>query len=428
MDTSPAMRRALVLDNGACAIKAGFTGDNATAESLATSLPKVLCPNAVGRMRGDKKWLAADLLDDASDLAQIAIKRPFDRGYLVNWDVQREVWDRVFSQLLKVRASDTPLLVTEPLFNLRSIQENMDEIVFEQYGFPTCLRATGPLLSHYLVARTLPECMLAQTGCSVIVDAGFSFTHVAPIIDGAVYLKGVRRQALTNYLKELVSYRQWNMMDESWILEDVKEKLCFSSLDLQRDLNIARKPGADNIYRKEYVLPDGVKFLRGFVRDPLTEAEKRLLRKQQMESLRSEPASRKNNAPPEEQAILLANERFSVPEVLFNPLDIGIEQAGLAETIVLAVEATPPAFHGPLYSSIVLTGGTTQLPNFKERLYQDLRPLVYSDYDVDVLHPPEPHLTSWRGGLLFANSSLYEKQAMTRVQYFENGVRRAHRR
>jgi len=47
-------------------------------------------------------------------------------------------------------------------------------------------------------------------------------------------------KALTNYLKELVSYRAWNVMDETYIMEDVKERLCFVSADIERDLNIAR--------------------------------------------------------------------------------------------------------------------------------------------------------------------------------------------
>ena len=45
-----------------------------------------------------------------------------------------------------------------------------------------------------------------------VVDAGFSFTHALPLFDGQVLLDGVRRinlggKALTNYFKELVSYR-----------------------------------------------------------------------------------------------------------------------------------------------------------------------------------------------------------------------------
>lgn len=45
-----------------------------------------------------------------------------------------------------------------------------------------------------------------------MVDAGFSFTHAVPVFDWRVLAAGVRRidlggKALTNYMKELVSYR-----------------------------------------------------------------------------------------------------------------------------------------------------------------------------------------------------------------------------
>lgn len=52
----------------------------------------------------------------------------------------------------------------------------------------------------------------AAAGVGVVVDAGFSFTHAVPLCDGRVLWPAVRRvnlggKALTNYLKELVSYR-----------------------------------------------------------------------------------------------------------------------------------------------------------------------------------------------------------------------------
>jgi len=41
------------------------------------------------------------------------------------------------------------------------------------------------------------------------------------------------------------------------------------------------------------------------------------------------------------QIIRLNNERFSVPEVLFHPSDIGIQEMGLAETVVHSISCTP---------------------------------------------------------------------------------------
>lgn len=43
-------------------------------------------------------------------------------------------------------------------------------------------------------------------------------------------------------------------------------------------------------------------------------------------------------------------------QVLFNPRDIGLDQAGVAESVVHAVQAVHPAFAPLLYTNVILTG------------------------------------------------------------------------
>lgn len=45
---------------------------------------------------------------------------------------------------------------------------------------------------------------------------------------------------LTNQLKELVSFRQWNMMDETYIMNHVKETCCYVSTQFGKDLDICQ--------------------------------------------------------------------------------------------------------------------------------------------------------------------------------------------
>ena len=45
---------------------------------------------------------------------------------------------------------------------------------------------------------------------------------------------------LTNYLKELVSFRQWFMMDQTHVINAVKERLGYLSLDFSQDLESCR--------------------------------------------------------------------------------------------------------------------------------------------------------------------------------------------
>jgi actin-related protein 6 len=252
---------------------------------------------------------------------------------------------------------------------------------------------------------------------------------------------GVKRldlggKALTNYLKELVSYRSVNLMDESFLMDDVKEKLCFVSLDVARDLQIARRRGKDNSFRCTYVLPDGVTNTKGFLKDP-KEAERYL---DLYERAHSQEPSEKNNTDikekPEEKnkvdltknEFSLTNERFLVPEMIFRPADLGMNQAGLAECIVRSVNTCHPYLHPVLYESIILTGGSTMFPRFAERLERELRPLVPDDYQVKITAQEDPILGVWRGGSILGSSPDFEEICVTKAEYEELGSARCRKR
>lgn len=48
---------------------------------------------------------------------------------------------------LQVDFADTSVVITEPYFNFTSIQESMNEILFEEYQFQAALRVNGGLAS-----------------------------------------------------------------------------------------------------------------------------------------------------------------------------------------------------------------------------------------------------------------------------------------
>lgn len=62
------------------------------------------------------------------------------------------------------------------------------------------------------------------------------------------------------------------------------------------------------------------------------------------------------------------NERFSAPELLFHPSDIGIQQMGISETIVHSIETVPEDMQPHFYKNIILTGGNCLFPGFVERV------------------------------------------------------------
>ena len=54
------------------------------------------------------------------------------------------------------------------------------------------------------------------------------------------YRMDVGGKLLTNQLKEVVSYRQWNMMDETYIMNHAKEACCYVSTQFIADLETCR--------------------------------------------------------------------------------------------------------------------------------------------------------------------------------------------
>ena len=135
------------------------------------------------------------------------------------------------------------------------------------FGFDDWLHISAASMVPYGQLFCVPG--LTPPECMIVVDTGFSFTHVVPMIDGRVIWSAVKRWAnlcsegylikghlllaiyfisrldvggklLTNQLKELISYRQWNMMDETYIMNDVKESCCFVSSNYKDDLETCR--------------------------------------------------------------------------------------------------------------------------------------------------------------------------------------------
>ncbi|KAL5073938.1 hypothetical protein RYX36_012922 [Vicia faba] len=141
----------------------------------------------------------------------------------------------------------------------------------KKYTYPPVSSSSNPP-TIYETSRS-PTGLLSKAQCSLVVDCGFSFTHASPVFQNLTLNYAVKRidlggKALTNNLKELISFRSVNVMDETFIIDHVKENLCFVSLDLPTHLNIATKTGNHNLFRSTYVLPDGVTHTKGFVKYP----------------------------------------------------------------------------------------------------------------------------------------------------------------
>lgn len=208
----------------------------------------------------------------------------------------------------------------------------------------------------------------------MVVDSGYSHTTITPVYKGQPLQRGIRRldlggKHLTNYLKEIVSMRQYNMVDETYVMNQVKEAACFVSNDFNNDMEKTWKGNrkrnqnngnADETIVVDYVLPDPNAGKEGFMRphDPLLKAKKK---RGLLSGASADVFS--------EDVLVLGNERFTVPEILFTPSDIGLRQAGIPDMILQSLSVLPTGLHPAFLANVLVVGGNCLLPGFMERLY-----------------------------------------------------------
>ncbi|EKX52858.1 hypothetical protein GUITHDRAFT_101311 [Guillardia theta CCMP2712] len=412
-------RMKLVVDNGGGELKAARVTDEIDYKEANLDVNPVVLPHCTAKSRAEKKFFVADGLDTAVDLASLYIRRPHERGYIVNWDVEQagsELGRRVLTAFTAgcvaahVPQGRASLLVTESLFTPNEMRDNLDEFVFEELGFNKYCCASSPLLA--------------------LAD------HKVPFYEGRIVHKACRRidvggKVMTNLLKETLSSRQWNMMDETILVNAIKERLSFVSQDLERDLTRAKQRGRTNDIRRLYSLPTsntpgvaGQDRLGHVIEGDEAAARSSAspMKRQKVEEGQG-AASGKGAQRLEEECVLeVSNERFTIPEVLFTPRMIGLHQSGIPLAIQSSVRHFDPPMHPLMYSTVLLVGGNALIPGFHARMLAEVRSLAPSDLHVSVPQGPQPaNLSAWRGGMRLVGAGALEGAWVTKQEYEEKG-------
>ncbi|KAL0469645.1 actin family [Neurospora intermedia] len=410
----------LVLDNGADTIKAGFVSDDKSDDK-----PRII-PNCLSRDRHRKIYVGSEL-EKCKDFSELAFRRPVEKGFIVNWEAQKEIWDREFfddKAAQKCDPSETRLILTEQPNSLPSLQTHCDQIVFEEYGFASYYRGLGPVFNAYRdiqsIFRTPQSTIDSPAQVILLIDSGYSHTTVTPILQGRPLHPAIRRldvggKLMTNYLTRLLSVRHFDMRNELYIVNEMKEAVCYTSLDFKGDLEKTWK-GTRGEKRedylsgagiaKDYVLPDSHTRFHGVVRD-------------------YEPgvsARARKGIISTEDVLTLRNERFVVPELLFNPSDIGIRQPGIADLVKQSLLAVPIGLWSGLLANIVVVGGNSLSEGFCQRLQTEILKRFPDECRVRVARPEDPIISTWLGAANFAKHEHASRLEVTKQEYEEHGA------
>lgn len=393
-DKSPGNRETklvgVIIDNGAYTIKTGLSTDEK---------PRII-PNAIMKAKAERKRLfIGNQISECRDCSGLYYLLPYEKGYITKWDVQKPVWDYVFMKGL-CPINEHPVILTQPLFNFKSIQDCIDEIFFEEYEVNSMFRVNP---SDLAALKYMSDNKLPTDFTCLIVDTGYSFTHIIPYIKGKKFLNGIRRlnvggKLLTNHLKDIISYRQYNVMEETYVINQVKEDTCYVAGEVKNELEKASKTKDIAI---NYVLPDFNTIRRGYIQDLKDANQKEIAENCQI--------------------LRLNNERFVVPEILFYPSDIGMKSMGIAETIVKCIDLCPKDQQEFLANNIVLTGGNCNFPGFRDRVYSEVRSQLPHLWEVKVYQSEDPTSYNWKGGASLLKLPHFKSYLVSREEYNELG-------
>ncbi|ACY14221.1 actin family protein [Haliangium ochraceum] len=342
--------------------------------------PGSIFPNIVGRhkLAGLMEWVDQRVLcvgQEAIDQsATVLLRHPVWSGIVGDWEAFAAVLRHTFYRALWVAPEEHPIVVTESPHVYRSFQlrrEQLTRLLFETFHAPQVAVCSEAAMSLY-------ACGL-DTG--LVVSLGDFVSYVAPVHRGAIVDAGLTflepdGRSITEYLSRLLLERGhvFTSPEALRLVRDIKETLCYVADDVAKEA--ARN--ADSV-EATYLLPNG-------------------------------------------ETLVLGNERFRCPEVLFHPDLLGWESPGLTDAVCNAIMKCDPSLQAELFGNIVVTGGGSLFPGLSERLQRELEQRAPAEAPVHLLTRDDRRHLPWKGAARFARDAQFAGFALTRQAYERHGA------
>ena len=307
---------------------------------------------------------------------------PIEKGIIKDWDSIERIWSEGFNNL-QVTDRDSPILMTEPIFNPKENREKMTEIMFETFHVPAFYLANQAVLSAYANGR--------DTG--LVLDSGVDKTDAVPIYQGyaiphAAIRLDIGGSHLTDYLDKMLRERGLSLTKETVV--DIKEKLCCIDVDYNTETFSSFTSPA-----KSYELPDG-------------------------------------------KMITVEDELIKCPEALFTPSLIGVDSKGIHEIIFDSIwKAHNPSHRERAlfdsYTNIMLSGGSSSFPDMPEKIikeqpYDKRITSGFGEFPVKIVKCMDVDRKNhaWIGGSVLASLSSAEQMWISKKEYQESGCSIVH--
>ncbi|EAN87149.1 putative actin-like protein [Trypanosoma cruzi] len=410
-------RPVLIIDNGGYTLKALYIPDPS---NTASQPPRqAVVPNCVGAASFAGRGIVGEQLFKMPHFHGFMLRRPVDRGFVVDATLQSYIWEYLLQYLAIADESDVELVLTVPFAAPKQVGELLHYLVAQRFKFRALTLVSATFLAlvadasrdwlHRNVHESCREDDGAGGGCGMVVDFGFSATTVVPYVDFLPIRESAVRvdvggKLLSNRLKELISFTQVNMTEDGWLVNHIMERCCHVALQPKESLRAAQRQKQRGKSSSSSSISDGgggicygngnAAGLRYYLPTipPLMPLG---CREEEMHAVLGGDGSGVERH--ELQHLHFHHEAFLIPELLFHPVGVGIQQMGVVDAIVRGTGSRgmlrdAPTLHAALLHHIVVFGGTANFPQLRERLQEELRKEFAACSTSVSLQPPVERL------------------------------------
>ncbi|NWI70382.1 ACL7A protein, partial [Todus mexicanus] len=300
--------------------------------------------------------------------APSTLTNPVRHGLVADWNCVQDILEYIFQTEMKIQTEYHTVLVSVPPLCSIAYKERYAEMMFEGFHVPAMHIAYQSQLSMYSYGKT----------SALVVESGHGASHVVPIYEGYIVRSitgGVDYAGfdITRYLMKLLN-ESGNVFTEQQlnIVQDLKEKCCHTSLDLEQ---VLRWPVQKQ--QMDYELPDG-------------------------------------------RLVTVGKERFLSAEALFRPALLGSQQPGLLQLTLACLKKCDANIKTKMAGNILLCGGSTMMEGFANRFKMELAKVCPRD-NLTTAVSPQRKCSVWVGGSILASLHSFQDLWVYRNEYEERG-------
>ena len=112
-------------------------------------------------------------------------------------------------------------------------------------------------------------------------------------------------------------------------------------------------------------------------------------------------------------------QRYSSSEIIFNPSLINNPGKGIVQMAFQSIEMCDSDLKQNLYENIVLAGGSTLMPGFRDRFEDEIVRIAENNAKVDINVYADLHRknAAWIGGSMLASFSTFKDMCITKEEY-----------